>query len=116
LKAADFAAAGTVASVAADGATVTATLAAPAGSATYALGRMVMTDGASDGFQRQILSYAAGSPATLTLRAPFALGIAAGDAFTAYPGCDKRYATCGLFDNQQNFGGELNIPAPEVAF
>ncbi|HVC51755.1 MAG TPA: DUF2163 domain-containing protein [Stellaceae bacterium] len=116
LKAADFAVAGSVVAVSADGSTVTATLAAPAGSGSYALGRMAMTSGASDGFARSIRAYANGTPATLNLIAPFALGIAPGDSFTAWPGCDKTIATCGKFANQVNFGGEPNIPAPEVAF
>ena len=116
LPAASFAVAGTIAAVSADGATITATLAAPGGSGTYALGRMVMASGSSEGFARSIRSYTAGTPATLTLIAPFALGVVPGDAFTAYPGCDKTFAACGKFANQQNYGGELNIPAPEVAF
>ncbi|HZT50610.1 MAG TPA: DUF2163 domain-containing protein [Stellaceae bacterium] len=116
LEAADFAVSGTVASVSADGSAVTATLAAPAGSGTYALGRIVMADGASAGFARAVRSWVAGSPASLSLIAPFPLGIAAGDRFAAYPGCDKRYSTCARFANQANFGGEIAIPAPETAF
>ena len=116
LAAADFAMSGTVVSVSADGSTVTASLAAPAGSGTYALGRMVMQDGASAGFARATRSWSPGGPATLALIAPFPLGVAPGDRFTAYPGCDKRFGTCGSFANQVNYGGALAIPAPETAF
>lgn len=116
LAAADFAVSGTVASVSADGSTVMASLAAPTGSGSYALGRMVMQNGASAGFARAIRSWTAGTPATVSLIAPFPLGIAPGDPFIAYPGCDKRFGTCGLFANQVNYGGELAIPAPETAF
>jgi hypothetical protein len=116
LTAADFAVAGTVAGVSADGAVLTATLAAPVGSGTYALGRIVMQGGASAGFARTVRDWSAGSPATLDLIARFPLGVAPGDPFIAYPGCDKRLATCARFANQANYGGEIGIPAPETAF
>lgn len=39
-----------------------------------------------------------------------------GDAFTAYPGCDKQITTCdSKFNNKSNFGGFPYIPAPETA-
>ena len=116
LRAADVAVAGAVAGVSADGGTLGATLAAPAGSGTYALGRIVMQGGASAGFARTVRAWSAGSPASLALIAPFPLGVAPGEPFLAYPGCDKRLSTCGKFANQENYGGENGIPAPETAF
>jgi len=40
----------------------------------------------------------------------------AGDAFTAYPGCDKTQNTCtAKFNNLANFEGFPYVPAPETA-
>jgi uncharacterized phage protein (TIGR02218 family) len=115
LAASDFVVSGTVAGLGAAANVFTSTIAAPAGSGTYALGRVVMTSGASQGFSRLVRSWTAGSPGSFTLVAPFPFGIAPGDTFTAYPGCDKQYGTCARFDNTANYGGELSIPAPETA-
>ncbi|MBV0891524.1 phage BR0599 family protein [Paracoccus sp. Z118] len=42
---------------------------------------------------------------------PVAYPISVGDAFTAVPGCDKRFATCkGRFSNILNFRGEPLVP------
>jgi hypothetical protein len=52
----------------------------------------------------------------MSLIAPFPFTVAVGDAFTAYPGCDKTVNTCTVkFSNLVNFGGEDNIPKPETA-
>jgi len=110
LQASSFAVAGTVAS--SSGATLGSSVAAPAGSGTYALGRIVMTSGASEGFARLVRNWV---PGTFTLAAPFPFGVAPGDGFLAYPGCDKQFATCGRFQNAANFGGCLSIPVPETA-
>jgi len=120
LNAAGYAVTGTVASVSGDGGTVSAAAtppASPANSGTFTLGRIVMTSGASNGFARMVRSWIAGSPnGTFTLLKPFAIGIAPGDGFVAYPGCNKTYSTCVAFANQANFGGEIGIPVPETAY
>ncbi len=59
---------------------------APAGSGTYALGRVSFTSGANAGLSRAVRSW---EPGAFTLLAPFPFAVAAGDAFTAWPGCDK---------------------------
>jgi hypothetical protein len=110
LQAASFSVAGTV--TAAAGSTLGSSVAAPAGSGTYALGRVVMISGASAGFARLVRSWV---PGTFTLAAPFPFGVAPGDSFLAYPGCDKQFGTCGRFRNTANFGGCLSIPVPETA-
>lgn len=115
LKAADFAVSGTVVAAGSPRNIFTATLAAPSGSGTYALGRVVMTSGGNAGFARLVRSWVEGSPASLSLVSPFPFALQPGDTFTAYPGCDKQFGTCGLFQNQVNFGGEVSIPAPETA-
>ncbi len=67
LQAASFAVAGTVTS--ASGSTLTSSVAAPAGSGTYALGRGVMISGASGGFlARLVRSWSQGSPASFHAR------------------------------------------------
>lgn len=84
----------------------------PAGSGTYAQGRIVMTSGNNNNFSRAIRVWASGAM-TLIVPLPFPLQI--GDTFTAYPGCDKTLATCTFFNNNVNFGGEPFTPAPETA-
>ena len=54
---------------------------------------------------------------SLTLNYPLYTAPAAGDAFTAYQGCDHRLATCQTqFANQANFRGFPFTPPPTVAF
>jgi uncharacterized phage protein (TIGR02218 family) len=92
--------------------TLVSSLAAPAGSGTYTLGRVVFTSGLNAGFGRSVRSW---DGLNWTLIAPLPFTVVAGDAFTAYPGCDKQKATCTAFGNALNFGGEPYIPAPETA-
>jgi hypothetical protein len=112
LNGASFAVTGTVSSLGSQANEFNSSIAAPAGSGTYALGRIVMTSGASEGYARTVRSWSSG---LFTLIAPFPFGVAPGDSFTAYPGCDKSFGTCAAFQNQPNFGGCLSIPAPETA-
>lgn len=90
LNGASFAVAGTVQAGSSAGAIVTA-LGSPPGSGTFALGRLVFSSGANAGFGRAIRSWSGG---VIGLLAPFYFPVAVGDAFTAYPGCDKQIATC----------------------
>ena len=93
-----------------------AAVGAPGGSGTYALGRVIFTSGQNATFQRSIRSYSTSGGVThFGLIAPLPFPVMAGDTFTAYPGCDKKYATCGAFGNQANFRGTDRIPAPETA-
>lgn len=83
----------------------------------FDLGTITFTTGALAGqsftVKAQTLS---GSTATFTFAAPLPAAPAAGDAFTAYPGCDKRLATCqSKFNNAQHFRGYPLIPAAETA-
>jgi len=104
---------GTVTS-SADKRTVTATLALPSGFSTWALGRIAFTSGANAGFTRTIRSWNSGTN-TMTLIAPLPFPMTAGDAFDAYPGCDRTYGTCTTAGNQANFGGQRFIPPAETA-
>lgn len=83
------------------------------GSLSYKLGRLVMTGGQNSGFKRTIRNFISGSQFELISPLPFA--VATGDGFTVYPGCDKTMATCTLFSNLANFGGEPDVPDPETA-
>jgi hypothetical protein len=111
LSAAAFVRAG-VALTGSGGSVLLSAITAPAGSGTYALGRVVMTSGQNNGFQRAVRSWTSG---TFQLLSPFYFPIAAGDTFNAYPGCDKNYSTCTAFSNVANFGGQRFIPAAETA-
>lgn len=81
-------------------------------SGTYALGRLVMTGGLNNTFQRTIKTW--DGSFTLQLLNPLPFAVAPGDPFTVYPGCDKSQATCIKFGNQINFNGEPFIPPPET--
>jgi uncharacterized phage protein (TIGR02218 family) len=86
-------------------------LARPAG--WFDLGVVQATGGANAGFSRMVKRHVPGS---LELVAPFPAAFAAGDGFTAYPGCDKTRATCqGKFANLIHFKGFPYIPPPETA-
>jgi uncharacterized phage protein (TIGR02218 family) len=104
----DFAETGTVATVVGTN-QFTSALGAPGGSGTYALGRVLMTSGDSQGFARSVRNWDSGT-GTFTLLKPFPFGIAPADSFTAYPGCNKTFASCTLFNNTDNFGGQPFIP------
>jgi uncharacterized phage protein (TIGR02218 family) len=111
LSAASFAVNGSVAAGSSGGAIVSA-IGAPGGSGTYALGRLLMTSGANDGFSRMVRAWGGG---VLYLANPFYWPLSVGDSFTAYPGCDLTMASCTAFGNLINFGGTPFIPPPETA-
>jgi uncharacterized phage protein (TIGR02218 family) len=76
---------------------------------------LTWTSGANAKLSRAIRQYT-GVSGGMTLIAPMPFAVAAGDAFTAYPGCDKQMATCSSkFSNLINFGGQPFIPSPETA-
>lgn len=114
ISAGSFGAAGTV-QVNSTQSTIFSSAAAPSGSGTYALGRIVFTTGQNTGFQQMVRAYGAGSPLAVVLLAPMPFPVTVGDAHTLYPGCDKQLTTCALFANTANFGGQPYIPAPETA-
>lgn len=116
---ATFAKAGLIGAGSSGGTIIAPALAMPTGSGTYALGRIVMTSGDNDTFQRTISDWDAFTR-TLSLVNPFPFDLAVGDTFTIYPGCNKQYATCALFGsalngNQDNYGGQQFIPDAATA-
>ena len=114
LVAASYGVSGTLASGSSQS-TLLSAVAAPAGSGTYALGRISFTSGANAGVARSVRSWTKGSPGSLVLLKPLPFAVTPGDAFTAWPGCDGGEATCGAFGNTANFGGCPWIPSPETA-
>jgi Phage conserved hypothetical protein BR0599/Uncharacterized conserved protein (DUF2163) len=109
---ASFAIAGTVAAGSTASTIVGAGLPAPAGSKTYALGKIVFNSGNNANFSRTISGWDGAQ--TLSLLNPLPFPVAPGDAFTAYPGCNKLSTACALFNNTSNFGGQPFIPPPEA--
>ncbi|PTM38729.1 DUF2163 domain-containing protein [Bosea sp. 124] len=75
-------------------------------------GRLVFTAGANVGFATEVKRHgAAGGLVALQLWQAPPAPIAAGDAFTVSPGCDKSFATCqSKFGNSINFRGFPHIP------
>lgn len=95
-------------------ASIAQNLAAPGGSGTYLLGTIKFTTGQNAGLWRMITGWnGVGQP--FTLLDPFPFPVASGDAFTAYPGCNKTQAACTAFGNILNFGGQPYVPLPETA-
>lgn len=79
----------------------------------FDLGYIRFDSGALAGTKRSVKSY---TPGSFVLLNPLPMVPSAGDAFTAYPGCDKTLATCkAKFDNLIAFRGFPFIPQPETA-
>lgn len=75
-------------------------------------GTITFTSGANNGVTRNVKSY---TPGVVTLSYPLPSTPTIGDSFTAYPGCDKKQATCsGKFSNLANFRGFPYVPVPET--
>lgn len=89
-----------------------APLLAPAGSGTFSLGVLTMTSGDNNGLKRFVTNWDGAS--RFTLLSPFPYALEAGDTFSVTAGCNKTKATCALFANTDNFGGEPYIPLPET--
>ena len=61
------------------------------------------------GTARRTITAHAGN--TITINRPFGSGVVAGNAFSAYPGCDHTPGTCrGKYDNGINYGGQEGLP------
>lgn len=75
-------------------------------------GTITFTSGANSGVSRNVKSY---TPGVVTLSYPLPSLPSIGDGFTAYPGCDKKQATCSSkFSNLTNFRGFPYVPVPET--
>ena len=73
-------------------------------------GKLTWTNGANSGQSVEVKNWDLPSQ-TFTLWLPMPNAIQIGDAYSVYPGCDKRFATCtGKFSNGVNFGGFPYVP------
>ncbi|MBV8061451.1 MAG: DUF2163 domain-containing protein [Alphaproteobacteria bacterium] len=116
LNKASFAVTGTVAS---SGLLSTVTVVANMSQADgyFSLGTIQFTSGANSGLSRSVRTGSASSGVTtFALMNALPNVPAAGDTFTAWPGCDKLQSTCtGKFSNVVNFRGFPYVPSPETA-
>lgn len=77
-------------------------------------GVVTFTSGAIAGLTRTIRSY---TPGNIVLSLPLPYAPAVGDAFEAYPGCDRLQGTCeGKFNNKAKFKGFPYVPVPETVY
>ena len=78
----------------------------------FDLGVVRFTSGANAGISRTVKQHSIGSIKVLQ---PLPFPVAAGDAFSIYPGCDKTLATCtAKFANKARFRGHPYIPVAET--
>ncbi|HEY2393872.1 MAG TPA: DUF2163 domain-containing protein [Candidatus Angelobacter sp.] len=79
----------------------------------YDNGQIAFTSGANSGLVKAVKQYLGQQ---FTFNSPLPFMPSAGDAFTAYPGCDKTQLTCtNKFSNLVNFEGFPYVPVPETA-
>jgi len=73
-------------------------------------GNLTWTSGANSGLGMEVKNWDLPSQ-TFTLWLPMPHAIQIGDAYSVYPGCDKRFTTCqSKFSNAVNFGGFPYVP------
>lgn len=73
-------------------------------------GKITWTSGVNTGLAMEVKNWDSATQ-TFTLWLPMAHAIAVGDAYSVYPGCDKRFTTCkSKFSNGINFGGFPYVP------
>jgi hypothetical protein len=83
-----------------------------AGAITYIGGTVKFTSGPNTGRTIEIVGYDATSGLVTLFEAfPYVIGI--GDRFELAQGCDKMFATCKLYANQNNFRGEPQVPGQD---
>ena len=112
LNRASYAYTGTVTGSASTVMSVNTTLTQAAGFFTQ--GYVQFSSGQNSGSRRTILASSGGG--VLSLAMPLEYVPAAGDAFTAYVGCDHTQSTCtSKFGNEANFRGFPFVPVPETA-
>lgn len=87
-------------------------LATYAGAGYFAGGKLKWTSGQNSGFYSSIVANDGSGNLTLAQAPPFP--VAAGDAFTAYAGCQKTLTDCtARWGNATNFTGFPFVPPPE---
>lgn len=80
----------------------------------FARGRLIWTSGANAGFEAAVREDGEGAARKLSLWAEPPGGVAVGDGFEIFAGCDKRAATCReKFANFINFRGFPHMPGDD---
>jgi uncharacterized phage protein (TIGR02218 family) len=80
----------------------------------WSQGRVLFTSGANDGISVAVKSN--DGSGNFSLVQPLPAAPAAGDTFTAFPGCDLTQGTCQTkFNNLVRFKGTPYVPVPETA-
>ena len=86
---------------------------------TFAQGSLQFTGGQNSGLWASIKSQNAATgifPAQISLQGTMPFPVSIGDAFMAYPGCNKTITACeNQFNNLINIGSNPFVPNPEVA-
>lgn len=82
----------------------------------FSQGRLTWTSGANSGLSADIKDFSASAGGgRFTLWQAMPHDIAAGDGYTATPGCDKTAATCkATYSNYTNFGGFPDVPGRDA--
>lgn len=94
--------------------TLTITVPSVSGS-LFTNGTVQFTSGFNFGLVFEVKEYnAAAKTFALQTVPPYTVGI--GDAFTAYQGCDKKFATCIAYANQTRFRGEPHLQGNDILF
>lgn len=79
----------------------------------FAYGEIWWITGANAGRKTEVRSF--GPNGLVELWEPMGLGIAVGDSFDIFAGCDKSIGTCGAkFSNVVNFRGEPHVPGNDA--
>jgi len=76
----------------------------------FDVGKLHFTGGGNAGAVRSVRHYTSGA---LVLSYPLLHIPTAGDGFTVWPGCDKRYASCQAYGNEAHYRGFPRMPKKE---
>lgn len=77
-------------------------------------GKVTFTTGANAGIAREIKRHTLVSGAALIeVQEPFPFDVEDGDVATLVKGCDKRFATCKVLENVENFRAEPHLPGTD---
>lgn len=82
------------------------------GISTFVGGTITFNSGLNKGKTIEIIAFDAATN-TITVMENFPYVIGTGDLFTITQGCDKRFDTCKVYNNQINFRGEPHVPGQD---
>lgn len=82
------------------------------GASTFVGGTIRFTSGLNKGKILEIIAYEKATE-KITMFEGFPHEIKVGDTFVIAQGCDKRFGTCKVYENQKNFRGEPHVPGED---